>query len=258
MLNADLAAAPPSLSRPLILPGSGPSPAHGDPAKSPQRNGNSWFLALTALGIVYGDIGTSPLYTFSVALGATGHSPPTPADVLGIVSLIFWALMLMVSLKYVVFVLRADNDGEGGILALLSLVASDRIANGPGVPILVLLGVIGTALLFGDGIITPAISVLSAMEGLKLVTPDLEKFILPFTFVILIGLFAVQHRGTKSIGKLFGPVMVIWFVVLGVLGIVNISAASQILHALNPVEAVRFVATNLVIAFAVMGACSSR
>src|SRR4030088_2896174 len=154
------------------------------------HKGNGWFLALTALGVVFGDIGTSPLYTFSIALGATGHSPPTPADVMGIVSLVFWALMVMVSLKYVVFVLRADNDGEGGILALLSLVASDRIVNGSRVPILVLLGIIGTALLFGDGVITPAISVLSAMEGLKLVTPSFGPFILPLTCAILIALFA--------------------------------------------------------------------
>jgi KUP system potassium uptake protein len=217
------------------------------------HRGNVWFLALTALGVVFGDIGTSPLYTFSIALGATGHSPPTPADVMGIVSLIFWALMVMVSLKYVVFVLRADNDGEGGILALLSLVASDRIVNGSRVPILVLLGIIGTALLFGDGVITPAISVLSAMEGLKLVTPSFGPFILPLTCAILIALFAVQYRGTKSIGALFGPVMVAWFAVLAVLGIVNIWAAPQILHALNPIEAVRFVSANLVIAFAVMG-----
>jgi KUP system potassium uptake protein len=233
------------------------SPRAGEPhhrgAGERRHRGNVWFLALTALGVVFGDIGTSPLYTFSITLGATGHSPPIPADVMGIVSLIFWALMLMVSLKYVVFVLRADNDGEGGILALLSLVASDRIATGPKVPILVLLGIIGTALLFGDGVITPAISVLSAMEGLKLVTPALGPFVLPLTCAILIALFAVQHRGTQSIGRLFGPVMVVWFVVIGVLGIVNIAAAPEILHALNPLAAVRFVSTNLVIAFAVMG-----
>ena len=143
------------------------------PGQLPHK-GSGWFLALTALGVVFGDIGTSPLYTFSVALSATGHSPPAATDVLGVVSLILWALMAMVSLKYVVFVLRADNDGEGGILALLSLVASHRIANGPRVQVLVLLGIVGAALLYGDGVITPAISVLSAMEGLKLVTPAFE------------------------------------------------------------------------------------
>ena len=188
------------------------------PGQLPHK-GSGWFLALTALGVVFGDIGTSPLYTFSVALSATGHAPPAATDVLGVVSLIFWALMAMVSLKYVVFVLRADNDGEGGILALLSLVASDRIANGARVPMLVLLGIVGAALLYGDGVITPAISVLSAMEGLKLVTPAFENFVLPVTLAILIGLFMIQRRGTASIGRLFGPVMVVWFVVIGLLGI---------------------------------------
>src|ERR1700749_619897 len=148
------------------------------------HKGSGWFLALTALGVVFGDIGSSPLYTFSVALNATGHAPPNAADVVGVVSLIFWALMVMVSLKYVVFVLRADNDGEGGILALLSLVASDQIAKGARLSVLVLLGVIGASLLYGDGVITPAISVLSAMEGLKLVAPAFEHFILPATIVV--------------------------------------------------------------------------
>jgi KUP system potassium uptake protein len=216
------------------------------------HKGSPWFLALTAIGIVFGDIGTSPLYTFSVTLSATGHAVPTAADVLGIVSLIFWALMAMVSLKYVVLVLRADNDGEGGILALLSLVA-ERIANGPGIPVLVLLGIVGAALLYGDGVITPAISVLSAMEGLKLVTPAFADFVLPVTLAILIGLFMMQRRGTASIGRLFGPVMVIWFVVIGLLGVVNIWAAPEILKAVSPGEAARFVLANPVIAFAVMG-----
>ena len=222
------------------------------PGQLPHK-GSGWFLALTALGVVFGDIGTSPLYTFSVALSATGHSPPAATDVLGVVSLILWALMAMVSLKYVVFVLRADNDGEGGILALLSLVASDRIANGPRVQVLVLLGIVGAALLYGDGVITPAISVLSAMEGLKLVTPAFENFVLPVTLAILIGLFMIQRRGTASIGRLFGPVMVIWFVVIGLLGIINIWAAPDILKAFSPLEGVRFAAANPVIAFAVMG-----
>ena len=135
-----------------------------------EKKANSWQLVLTAIGIVYGDIGTSPLYAFSIALHATGSPVPTLGDVLGIISLIFWAIMLMVSLKYVVFVLRADNDGEGGILALLSLVEPDQSAGSTRLPIVVMLGVAGAALLYGDGIITPAISVLSAMEGLKLAT----------------------------------------------------------------------------------------
>ena len=217
------------------------------------HKGSPVFLALTAIGVVFGDIGTSPLYTLSVTLAATGHAPPTAADVLGIVSLIFWALMAMVSLKYVVLVLRADNDGEGGILALLSLVASERIANGPGIPILVLLGITGAALLYGDGVITPAISVLSAIEGLKLIAPGFEQFVLPLTLAILIGLFMVQRRGTATMGRLFGPVMVCWFVVIGLLGAVNIHAAPLILKALIPLEAARFVLANPLVAFAVMG-----
>jgi KUP system potassium uptake protein len=216
-----------------------------------RHKGSPSFLALTAIGVVFGDIGTSPLYTLSVTLSATGHTVPTAVDVLGIISLIFWALMAMVSLKYVVLVLRADNDGEGGILALLSLV--ERITNGPGIPILVLLGIVGAALLYGDGIITPAISVLSAMEGLKLVTPALDNFVLPITLAILIGLFAIQRRGTASIGRLFGPVMVGWFVIIGLLGVINIWAAPEILKALSPDAAARFVFANPLIAFAVMG-----
>src|SRR6202171_2473198 len=211
-----------------------------DQAKAAHHAGNTWFLALTALGIVYGDIGTSPLYTFSVALKATGHAVPTASDVLGIVSLTFWALLLMVSLKYVVFVLRADNDGEGGILALLSLVAADQVANGARLPVLVLLGVIGASLLYGDGVITPAISVLSAMEGLKLVAPGFEHFVVPATIAVLIGLFVIQRYGTGSIGKLFGPIMVIWFVVIGGLGAANISMAPALLMAVTPTEAVGF------------------
>jgi KUP system potassium uptake protein len=216
--------------------------------------GSPAFLALTALGVVYGDIGTSPLYAFQVALSGIGHAVPAAAEVLGIVSLIFWALMAMVSLKYVIFVLRADYDGEGGILALLSLVAADRVAEGARLPILVLLGVIGASLLYGDGVITPAISVLSAMEGLKLVAPGFEKFIVPVTLAILIGLFVIQRRGTESIGKLFGPVMVVWFAVIGMLGATNIWTAPAILQAVNPAHAGRFLIADPNISFAVIGA----
>src|SRR5215475_3266218 len=229
-------------------------PARGDQRELARQSGSAWLLTLTALGVVFGDIGTSPLYTFSVALGAVGQDPPAAANVLGVVSLILWALLVMVSLKYVVFVLRADNDGEGGILALLSLVAPDRLADGGKFSVLVLLGVMGAALLYGDGVITPAISVLSAMEGLKLVTPAFADFVLPVTIAILIALFAIQRRGTASIGGLFGPVMIVWFVVLGILGFVNIWAAPAILEALDPALAIRFIATNPLVAFTVMGA----
>jgi KUP system potassium uptake protein len=212
----------------------------------------SSFLALTALGVVFGDIGTSPLYTFSTALTATGH-PPAAVEVLGIVSLTFWALMALISVKYVTFVLRADNEGEGGILALLSLVehhgqTGERVK----LSIVVLLGVIGAALLYGDGVITPAISVLSAIEGLKF-NPAVADFVVPATLVILVGLFALQYRGTGSVGRLFGPVMVLWFVVIGVLGLVNIWAAPTILQAFNPIAAVRFAMASPTTLFIVLG-----
>ena len=229
-------------------------PAHRGTGPGAHHLGNPWFLALTALGVVYGDIGTSPLYAFQVALTGIGHPVPAPHEVFGIVSMIFWALMLMVSLKYVVFVLRADNEGEGGILALLSLVGGDRIRDGSTLPILVLLGIIGAALLYGDGVITPAISVLSAMEGLKLVAPSFDKFVVPVTLAILIALFLIQHRGTESIGKLFGPVMVVWFVAIGALGAAGIWMRPEILWAVNPLAAAYFFAHNPFIAFAVIGA----
>jgi KUP system potassium uptake protein len=225
-----------------------------DQPKYLHHAGSPWFLALTALGVVFGDIGTSPLYAFQVALSGLGHPAPTAAEVLGIVSLILWALIVMVSLKYVTFILRADNDGEGGILALLSLVAADSVANGARLPVLVLLGVVGASLLYGDGVITPAISVLSAMEGLKLVAPTFEHFILPATLAILIALFMIQRHGTHSIGKLFGPVMVVWFVVIGVLGAANIVNAPAILRAVNPAEAARFLVADPRISFVVIGA----
>jgi KUP system potassium uptake protein len=227
---------------------------HADQAKYLHHAGSPWFLALTALGVVYGDIGTSPLYAFQVALTGIGHPVPTAADVLGIVSLIFWALMVLVSVKYVIFVLRADNEGEGGILALLALVGANRVAKGANLPIVVLLGILGAALLYGDGIITPAISVLSAMEGLKLVAPEFKDFIVPATMAILIGLFVIQRYGTESIGRFFGPIMVLWFIVLGVLGAANIWIAPAIVKAINPLEAARFLMADPIISFAVIGA----
>jgi KUP system potassium uptake protein len=248
-------------SNALADPG-GPSvssaPAHQPAAHAADHHlhhaGNPWFLALTALGVVYGDIGTSPLYAFQVALTGIGHPVPTALDVFGILSLTFWALMLMVSLKYVVFVLRADNEGEGGILALLSLVTTKRVGDGGKLPILVLLGVLGAALLYGDGVITPAISVLSAMEGLKLVAPSFGSVIVPVTIAILVGLFLIQRKGTEGIGRVFGPVMVIWFVVIGILGAVNIWKAPGVIAAINPAHAIHFLFADPVVSFAVIGA----
>ena len=232
-----------------------PEPAHvsGPRATAGRAHGHTQsFLALTALGVVFGDIGTSPLYAFSVALNASGGEGEAAAHVVGVVSLTFWALMLIVSLKYVVFVLRADNDGEGGILALLSLVEQGQTHERAKLTIAVLLGIIGAALLYGDGVITPAISVLSAIEGLKL-NPSAANVVVPATLVILVGLFAIQRRGTGSVGRLFGPVMVIWFAVIAVLGAVNIWSAPAIIAALNPLEAVRFAIASPGILFAVLG-----
>jgi KUP system potassium uptake protein len=210
------------------------------------------FLAVTALGVVFGDIGTSPLYTFSTALTATGRAPDSTA-VLGIVSLTVWALIVLISVKYIIFVMRADNDGEGGILALLSLVEHRDQASGlPKLSLVVVLGVIGAALLYGDGVITPAISVLSAIEGLKF-SPTAANFVVPATLVVLVGLFALQYRGTGTVGRLFGPVMVLWFVAIGVLGLVNIWAAPQILQAFNPLAAVRLATANPLALFVVLG-----
>src|SRR5450432_2216275 len=242
------------IDRSITDAGPSASDAVRDQAKYLHHAGSPWFLALTALGVVFGDIGTSPLYAFQVALSGLGRPAPTAADVLGIVSLILWALVVMVSLKYVVFILRADNDGEGGILALLSLVAADSVANGARLPVLVVRGVGGAALLCGDGVITPAISVLSAMEGLKLVAPAFEHLIVPFTLVILIGLFVLQRRGTGSIGRLFGLIMVVWFVVIGGLGAANIWMAPAILRAVSPTEAVSFLIADPKISFVVIGA----
>jgi KUP system potassium uptake protein len=241
------------IDRSVASPGVDRSESALDQANYLHHAGSPWFLALTALGVVFGDIGTSPLYAFQVALSGVGHAP-TAADVLGIVSLILWALVVMVSLKYVTFILRADNDGEGGILALLSLVAADSVAKGARLPVLVLLGVIGASLLYGDGVITPAISVLSAMEGLKLVAPGFEILILPATLAILVGLFVIQRHGTESIGKLFGPIMVVWFAVIGFLGAVNIVSAPAVLRAVNPAEAAHFLASDPKISFVVIGA----
>lgn len=211
------------------------------------------MTAVGALGVVFGDIGTSPLYALQAALSATGHEPPTALDVRGIVSLIFWALTIVVSLKYVAIVLRADNEGEGGILALVALVSGVKGAKRR-LSWVVLLGIVGAAMLYGDGAITPAISVLSAIEGLKVQAPGLASYVIPITVVILIGLFSVQSRGTGALGVAFGPIMLAWFAVIGGLGVYGISQAPEILTALNPREAFVLMTSEPAIAFAIFGA----
>src|SRR5919206_1660259 len=208
---------------------------------------------LAALGIVYGDIGTSPLYAFKQAAGAGGAL--SPETVLGIVSLIFWALILIVSLKYAILILRADNHGEGGIVAMLALLDARHAPAGSWRTSLLVVGLIGAALLYGDGVITPAISVLSAVEGLKLDAPQLTRMVVPISVVILVGLFLIQRKGTEFIGTIFGPVMLIWFIAIGLLGLGGIMQAPAILSAFSPHHAVIYlIHAGPAIGFAVLGA----
>lgn len=213
------------------------------------------FLTVGALGVVYGDIGTSPLYALRECFAGSHPMPPTHGNVLGILSLVFWSLLLIVSFKYLAIILRATNKGEGGILALMAL-AFPKQAPGAGRrrALLISLGVFGAALLYGDGMITPAISVLSAIEGLKVATPAFERFIIPLTIITLIGLFAAQSRGTGRVGAIFGPIMVVWFVSLGVLGIGGIRSAPQVLYSLNPIYGLRFLVENGWEGFVALGA----
>jgi KUP system potassium uptake protein len=220
---------------------------HADVPKMPAG------AALAALGIVYGDIGTSPLYAFKQAADAGGEL--SPEGIMGIVSLILWSLILIVSLKYAILIMRADNHGEGGIMALLALLdARHAPARSWRAPLLVV-GLVGAALLYGDGVITPAISVLSAVEGLKLDAPQLGRAVVPISLAILVGLFLVQRKGTEFIGNIFGPVMLIWFCAIGALGLRGIVQAPGILGALSPHHAIGFVVhAGPAISFAVLGA----
>src|SRR5688572_26958577 len=197
---------------------------------SPTKS-SSAALILSAIGVVYGDIGTSVLYAVKEVFGS-GHVPFTTGNVYGLLSIFFWTLTVIVSLKYVVLVLRADNNGEGGLVAMLAL-ASQAVRDKPRLRrILLIVGIFGTSLFYGDGVITPAISVLSAVEGLEVVSPAFKEWVIPLTIVILFGLFAVQKRGTGGIGRFFGPITVAWFAVLAVLGLRQIAGHPEILSAL--------------------------
>ncbi len=212
------------------------------------------ILTLGALGVVFGDIGTSPLYALKECFHASHGLAITHENVLGLLSIIFWSITLVVSIKYIAFIMRADNNGEGGIMALLALSLRHKNISPWQRLALVSIGLFGAALFFGDGIITPAISVLSAVEGLKLVTPVFEPYIIPITIAVLVSLFMIQRHGTSSVGKLFGPVMLIWFATLAILGITNISQYPAVLQLINPVWAIQFIATYPVIAFITLGA----
>ncbi|HKX09199.1 MAG TPA: KUP/HAK/KT family potassium transporter, partial [Stellaceae bacterium] len=209
-------------------------------------------LVLGALGVVYGDIGTSPLYTVKQCFDAEGAI--TPENVLGVLSLIAWSLMMVVTVKYVIVIMRADNRGEGGILALTALALRSASRRGRRHRLILMAGLVGAALFYGDGVITPAISVLSAIEGLKVATPFFDPYVIPITVVVLIALFAIQRRGTSLVGGFFGPVMVAWFAVLAVLGAVEIWQQPAILQALNPLWGLRLLASAPLKGFVLMGA----
>ena len=206
-------------------------------------------LGLAALGIVFGDIGTSPLYTLKTVLSLT-TGPPTPAVVLGVLSLIVWTLMIITSVKYVIFAMSIDNDGEGGILALMSLLGTKKHQR----PAIVAIGLFGAALIYGDGAITPAISVLSALEGLNIATPAVGPYVLPAALVILVALFAIQPQGTARIGKAFGPIMCVWFLAIAVMGVAGITRHPGVLAALNPLYGLHYLFSNGFASFLILGA----
>src|SRR6266511_2087996 len=234
-----------SSSTPAPLPL--PTPVHHAPRAAP-RGAALAKLALGALGVVYGDIGTSPLYALKECFAGPHGVAPTPANVIGVVSLVFWAVTFVVTFKYLSFVMRADNRGEGGILALLALVGRHEAAKSSRHALLVL-GLFGAALLSGDGVITPAISVLGAVEGVAVAAPSLEHVIVPATVVILIVLFLFQKRGTATVGAVFGPIMLVWFTCIGAIGIQALVHDPTILAAVSPLHAVRFFAEHRVHGF---------
>ena len=211
-------------------------------------------LALAALGVVYGDIGTSPLYTIKEVFAGVHPIPLNPANVLGILSLILWSLIIIVSVKYVVFIMRADNRGEGGIMAMIALALHSARGNRKREKAIMLAGLLGAGMFYGDGMITPAISVLSALEGLEVATPLLKPYVLPATLAVLFFLFFFQKRGTGSVGAMFGPVMILWFSTLAVLGISNIVTNPAVLGAVNPLHGLRFLFENRGLALVAMGA----
>jgi len=214
---------------------------------------NLYLLALGAIGIVYGDIGTSPLYAFRECFSGTHGVPASPENILGILSLIFWSLILIISIKYLMFLLKADNKGEGGILALMALVQREKSQGRNWAGILTVIGIIGAALLYGDGIITPSISVLSAVEGLNVATNRFEPYIIYISLVTLTVLFMVQRKGTSKIGAVFGPVLLVWFLVIGLLGLVAIVKKPGIIAAVNPFHAVNLFLENRYQGFVVLG-----
>jgi KUP system potassium uptake protein len=210
-------------------------------------------VALAALGVVYGDIGTSPLYAMKEVFAGNHPIPLNEGNVLGSLSAFFWALIIVVSVKYVSIIMRADNRGEGGIMALIALALQDAKDNPRRMKIITVIGILGAAMFYGDGMVTPAISVLSAVEGIEIVTPALKSFVIPITLVVLFFLFFVQKRGTATVGTFFGPVMLLWFATLACLGVYNIIENPRVLLAMNPLYAVEFMFSNKAMALVAMG-----
>jgi KUP system potassium uptake protein len=223
--------------------------------KSSNNSGPATLGAVVgALGVVYGDIGTSPLYAFKESLSAAGFVPGDSAVILGLLSLIFWSLALVVSVKYLAVIMRADNAGEGGILSLVALVQQRFGSAEAWARRAVALGVLGAALFYCDALITPAISVLSAVEGMSMLDPSFERAVLPVTLGIIIGLFAIQRRGTEKVGRMFGPIMILWFTVLAILGVIEIIAAPRVLAAVNPWYAIKLFASHPGLSLVILGA----
>jgi KUP system potassium uptake protein len=238
-----------------VIPAGHAAPTADEELDGPAPAAGLAGLSLAALGIVFGDIGTSPVYTFRECFNPEHGVALTPENVLGVLSLIVWALILVVAVKYVLLIMRADNQGEGGILALLAL-AQEAARSSGGRTSLVLLAIGGAALFYGDSMITPAISVLSAVEGIGVGTPAMTRFVMPIAVAVLVALFLVQKRGTSAVGHLFGPVMLVWFAVIAVDGLIQIAEAPRVLAALNPAHAVRVFATAPLRGFIVLGAVS--
>ena len=215
---------------------------------------NLMLLTIAALGVVFGDIGTSPLYAIRECFHGEYAIPVNNANILGILSLIFWSLITVVTVKYLLFIMRADNHGEGGVLALASLLRQTSSRNKRARWFLIAAGLFGASLLYGDGMITPAISVLSAVEGIKVVAPHMEHYVIPVTVIILAVLFLVQHHGTARVGALFGPIIFVWFAVLALLGIPHIIDNPKILQAFIPTYGIEFLINNHIHGFLVLGA----
>lgn len=222
-------------------------------AHTEQKGAALVATAVAAIGVVFGDIGTSPLYTMKESFSGSHGMPISETNVLGILSLATWALILVVSIKYVIFIMRANNRGEGGIMAMMALALQSVGENRNLRRLIVTLAIFGAALFYGDGVITPAMSILGAVEGMKVIAPEFERYIVPATIVIVLGLFAVQRTGTAGVGRVFGPIMTLWFLVIGVLGLVEIMAEPNILRAVNPWYGVQFFLAHPLISFVALG-----